>query len=986
MARLSDTLIDTIFDGRYRIVRRLGAGGMANVYLAEDAELGRPVAIKILNDRYANDDLFVERFHREAKSAAGLSHPNIVSIYDRGEAEGTYYIAMEVVDGKSLKETIRASGRLRPAQAIAYTRQILSALRFAHRNGIIHRDIKPHNILIGAEERLKVTDFGIARAGASQMTETGSIMGTAQYLSPEQARGAQVTAAADLYSVGIVLYEMLTGEVPFTGDTPVEIAMKHLNEPPRPPSSKAPGIPADLDRVVVRALAKSPQDRYQSAEELDSDLARIEAGLPVAQETTEAATAVLAGAGAAPTQVLRRPEAPPTQPSGRPPPPPYDPYDRARKRRSIWPWLLVLLLVAGAAVAGWYVYQRVQERLEESQPVPVPNVEGIKQELAVQKIEDAGLTAAVQRSASDEVRAGIVISQSPEAGTRISKGEEVTILVSTGVEKVQVPKVSGLPVDQAIQALNAVDLRGQRQGGLLRPGRSRRRHLPGSEAGRDAREGLHRHDSRVPRRRDGDRPRRPAAVAGERRGGAPRGGPRAERRARRERPAGRARHLAEPRPRRDREQGQHGRDRRFPGAAADGLGAGCHRARRGLGDADAERRRLRGGGGAGADHRSCRGRPRHRPGSQRGLRGRPRSHGHHLRRPVPDRRRRLSRLRVAVLMGGRSSEHEISLASGRSVLAGLAEAGYEAIPIEIGRDGSWELPPVTRAVAAGPQGEAANGASVAVPVPSTATSPAPFGTVDVVFPALHGPFGEDGTVQGLLELAGVPYVGPGVAASAVSMDKDLFKAVMRANGIPVTQSVTVRQGRGRPESPFGYPVVVKPARLGSSVGISIVREPAQLEAAVELAFEHDEKVLVEEFVSGVEVECSVLGNEQPLASVVGEIVPLASDWYDYASKYDEGGMELVVPARITPDQATRAQELAVSAFVASDCEGMARVDLFVREDGEVLVNELNTIPGFTSTSVYAKLFEATGIGYPELLRRLVELAVARHERRRSLRY
>jgi D-alanine-D-alanine ligase len=271
-------------------------------------------------------------------------------------------------------------------------------------------------------------------------------------------------------------------------------------------------------------------------------------------------------------------------------------------------------------------------------------------------------------------------------------------------------------------------------------------------------------------------------------------------------------------------------------------------------------------------------------------------------------------------------------------------------------------------------------------VPSTASSPAPFGAVDVVFPALHGPFGEDGTVQGLLELAGVPYVGPGVAASAVSMDKDLFKAVMRANGIPVTQSVTVRQGRGQRENPFGYPVVVKPARLGSSVGISVVREPAQLEAAVELAFEHDEKVLVEEYVSGVEVECSVLGNDEPLASVVGEIVPLAGDWYDYASKYDEGGMELVVPARITPDQATCAQELAVSAFVASDCEGMARVDLFVREDGEVLVNELNTIPGFTSTSVYAKLFEASGIGYPELLRRLVELAVERHERRRSLRY
>jgi serine/threonine-protein kinase len=317
----SDTLIDTVFDGRYRIVRRLGAGGMANVYMAEDEELDRPVAIKILNDRYANDELFVERFRREARSAAALSHPNIVSIYDRGEAEGTYYIAMEVIDGASLKELIRQNGRLRPAQAIAYTRQILSALRFAHKNGIVHRDIKPHNILIGAEERLKVTDFGIARAGASQMTEAGSIMGTAHYLSPEQARGAQVTAASDLYSVGVVLYEMLTGDVPFTGDTPVEIAMKHLNDAPRPPSARVPGIPADLDRIVMRALAKDPQDRYRSAEELDSDLARVEAGLPIARETTDAATAILAGTAAtAATQTLRRPPQAPPAPPRRPPP------------------------------------------------------------------------------------------------------------------------------------------------------------------------------------------------------------------------------------------------------------------------------------------------------------------------------------------------------------------------------------------------------------------------------------------------------------------------------------------------------------------------------------------------------------------------------------------------------------------------------------------------------------------------------------------
>src|SRR5918996_4648936 len=219
----SDTLIDTLFDGRYRIVSKLGAGGMANVYLAQDQELGRRVAIKILNDRHANDDQFVERFRREAQNAAGLSHPNIVSIYDRGEAEGTYYIAMEHIEGRTLKELLVARGPSPLGIAIDYTRQILSALRFAHRNGIVHRDIKPHNVIVDGEGRVKVMDFGIARAGAaSQMTEAGSIIGTAQYLSPEQARGSSVVHRSDLYSVGIVLHEMLTGSVPFTGDTPVE--------------------------------------------------------------------------------------------------------------------------------------------------------------------------------------------------------------------------------------------------------------------------------------------------------------------------------------------------------------------------------------------------------------------------------------------------------------------------------------------------------------------------------------------------------------------------------------------------------------------------------------------------------------------------------------------------------------------------------------------------------------------------------------------
>ena len=309
-----DTLINMLFDGRYRIVRKLGSGGMADVYLAEDEELGRRIAIKILNDRHANDESFVERFRREAKNAAGLSHPNIVSIYDRGEAEGTYYIAMEYLDGRSLKELVVARGPLPIPDAIDATRQVLAALRFAHRKGVVHRDIKPHNVMADADGRLKVTDFGIARAGVSQMTEAGSIIGTAQYLSPEQARGAPVDQRSDLYSVGVVLYEMLTGTTPFSGESPVEIAMKHLSDPPRPPSVERPDIPPDLDMVVLRALAKSPDDRFQTAEEMDAELERVSRGVGVTTETADAATAVLSGAAlaaAAPTSIIppRRPPA-----------------------------------------------------------------------------------------------------------------------------------------------------------------------------------------------------------------------------------------------------------------------------------------------------------------------------------------------------------------------------------------------------------------------------------------------------------------------------------------------------------------------------------------------------------------------------------------------------------------------------------------------------------------------------------------------------
>jgi eukaryotic-like serine/threonine-protein kinase len=446
---VQDTLIGTFFDGRYSVIRRLGSGGMANVYLAEDKELGRRVAIKMLDDKHANDDQFVERFRREAKNAASLSHPNIVSIYDRGEAEGTYYIAMEYIEGRTLKDLIVARGPLPVERAVSYTRQILGAVRFAHRKGIVHRDIKPHNVLVDTDGRLKVTDFGIARAGTSQMTEAGSIIGTAQYLSPEQARGAPVDQRSDLYSVGIVLYEMLTGSVPFTGDTPVEIAMKHISAVPQPPSTARPDTPDDLDLVALRALAKDPRERFQTAEEMDSELGRVAAGLAVTDLTADAATAVLAGSGvsdAAPTAVVRRATPPPYAPRGgyyydEPPTPP---------RRSLWPWLLAAGLVIAALVAGVYAYERIQDELNANKPVAVPFVEGQEEALAVNNILDRDLEPKVVREFNDTAEEGKVFDQDPESGERIERENIVTIHVSQGKRKVDVPNVTGLGVAEAV--------------------------------------------------------------------------------------------------------------------------------------------------------------------------------------------------------------------------------------------------------------------------------------------------------------------------------------------------------------------------------------------------------------------------------------------------------------------------------------------------------------------------------------------------------
>jgi D-alanine-D-alanine ligase len=322
-------------------------------------------------------------------------------------------------------------------------------------------------------------------------------------------------------------------------------------------------------------------------------------------------------------------------------------------------------------------------------------------------------------------------------------------------------------------------------------------------------------------------------------------------------------------------------------------------------------------------------------------------------------------MRVAVLRGGRSSEHDVSLQSGESVAAGLREAGHEVVGVVISRDGRWSADGTEVELRAG---EGLLGC-------------------DVAFPVLHGPFGEDGTVQGLLECLDVPYVGPGVLAAALTIDKLTFKRLLAFHGIPQVEFCQVGDAGWREHaSAMPRPLWVKPARLGSSVGISKVASPeAELDEAVALAERHDPRVIIEAHAGGREVECSVLGNDEPEASLPGQIVAHA-DWYDYEAKYSEGGMELVVPAPVGDEAVARVRELAVTIFTATGCSGLARCDFFVRDDGEVLVNELNTIPGFTSTSVFAKLFEASGIAYPELCDRLVQLGIERYERERSHRY
>jgi eukaryotic-like serine/threonine-protein kinase len=451
-------LIGQVFDDRYEVARKLGSGGMADVYLANDRLLGRQVALKILSTRYAHDEQFVERFRREASSAAGLNHPNIVQIYDRGEAEGTYYIAMEYLEGRSLKEIILTCAPLSSDLLISISVQILEALRSAHRRDVIHRDIKPQNIIIDNDGRAKVTDFGIARAGsASTMTEAGSILGTAQYLSPEQAQGQPVEAASDLYSLGVVMYEMATGRPPFDGDNPLSIAMQHVHEHPIPPRNIAPDVPENLEAVILRSLGKKPSERYLTAQAMLDDLRKVQDGqaISVPAAFREEATRVMSPAAAAfmaqPTQV--RPKV--SDALDRAPEPQYDEPPR---RRSVWPWILVVILILALAGGVYAISSNVGSAGTDL--VVVPGVMGLSEAEARQKVEAAGFdfkNAGDQPSA--DVKAGDVARQDPEESTKLAKGKSVSVWLSSGKGTVKMPNVVGKTQVGAAQELGALGLK-----------------------------------------------------------------------------------------------------------------------------------------------------------------------------------------------------------------------------------------------------------------------------------------------------------------------------------------------------------------------------------------------------------------------------------------------------------------------------------------------------------------------------------------------
>jgi eukaryotic-like serine/threonine-protein kinase len=428
--------VQQLVDNRYRLVKSLGSGGMADVYLAHDDILDRDVALKVMSNRYASDEEFVERFKREAQSAAALSHPNIVSIFDRGESEdGTYYIAMEYLPGGTLKNRIVKRGALPARTAAAVALQMAEALRAAHERDVIHRDIKPHNILITGLGDVKVTDFGIARAAASStMTRTGHILGTAHYISPEQAMGEPVGPASDLYSLGVVLYEMLTGELPFDAETPLGIAMKHVNGHLRQPKDLNPAVPDGINAITLRLLAKNPEDRYSSDAELIEDLERVCAGLDPSGTTTQ----MMPHAVAATTR-LNPPSSP--QRMGR---------NKVRRRRAA-PLLLTLLALLVLAALAWPGYNLLQN-WQAAPQIGVPDLVGMSLDGAREKVGD-DFEVEVAESVSGERPVDTILGQSPSTG-KAEKGSTISVNV-VGTRVSDVPDVVGSGRAEAEQALKA---------------------------------------------------------------------------------------------------------------------------------------------------------------------------------------------------------------------------------------------------------------------------------------------------------------------------------------------------------------------------------------------------------------------------------------------------------------------------------------------------------------------------------------------------